>query len=159
MTDKTLETKTDQNFAKDGLNKKILLEITVSRDSQGLKIYLKSIQNWGAFIQENSGEVEIGKVKCFLSKTGGVEGVPGYFIASDVFEYNEYPNMNMLLAKNINNGVKFDFWAFPMSENKVKDWIDKFKKQTKILYLTYCKKLNITTIITTHTVEEENHIT
>ena len=67
--------------------------------------------------------------------------------------------MNMLLAKNINNGVKFDFGAFPMSENKVKDWIDKFKKQTKILYLTYCKKLNITTIITTHTVEEENHIT
>ena len=139
---------------------KSVCKIRFYRDNEvGLQIELQSNTNWHFLSNKDDATIKIGGVKCFKPKQQEIEGVPGYFWSQNVFEYGGFPNLNILLAENLNNNevVTFKFGFLPISNEKTVDWIKKFKEQVKILYLTYCKPINHTIEINSKTIENETH--
>lgn len=137
-----------------------LLDLQVQRNADSrLRITLQSSPELWAFLRHESGQkINIGGVKCFRPKNDQLQGVRGYFIPDgNVFETEEGPNLNLLLAVDIDKGITFDFGQFPISESRMRDWIAKFKEQVKIIYLTYIKPIDVRVTFNTQTVESEFH--
>lgn len=139
---------------------KYFLELSLKRDVGGVKLFIKSPVNFKFMAQENS-ERTCGGVKCFASKVETLSNVRGYCYQTgsvyDLFLYDNKPNLAILLAKDLKNGVTFNFGEFPISESGIKDWIAQFKEQAKQIYLSYCKPISYTVKFSAETVETEQH--
>lgn len=147
-----------QSDAKEVSGVKILFINVLRTAERGLQIKLQSQERfWKLFRRDLNETVTIGRVKCYLPKQDELPGVPGYFAAQDTFDFEQHPNLNMLLAKDIEDGVTFDFGAYPISDKKIVSWIDMLKKQVKIIYLTYLKPRDVRVIVSSQTVEQEEH--
>ena len=137
---------------------KKILSIEVRRNSEGwFEVKLQSPIDWKMFRRMNRDTVKIGNIDCYYPKAETYPGLKAYFYYDNVFEYNDYPNLNLILAKEIEKGVTFVFNSFPVSDQKIRNWLQKFNEQVKILYLSYCKPINISLVISSETVEREFH--
>ena len=138
---------------------KKILSVEVKRNQEGwLEIKLQSPIDWKVFKRTTSRDIlRIGNIECYYPKSDTYPGLKSYFYNDNVFEYNDYPNLNLLLAKEIDKGVTFVFNTFPVSDQKIRTWLQRFNEQIKILYLSYCKPINISLVITSETIEREMH--
>ena len=128
------------------------------RNQEGwLEIKLQSPIDWKVFRRTNRDTFRIGNVECYYPKSDTYPGLKSYFYSDNVFEYNDYPNLNLILAKEIDKRVTFVFNSFPISDQKIRNWAQRFNEQVKILYLSYCKPIVISFVISSETVEREFH--
>src|ERR1017187_5624911 len=120
------------------INGRQILKASIKRNNiVGLQIELQSCEDW-SFLSDKHMRT-IGNIPCYFPAQETLDGVKGYFVASNVHIYNNLPNLQLLLARDIKNGVKFNFGMIPMSDSKVLEWLALFKEQVKVLYLTYLK--------------------
>lgn len=143
---------------------KTLIEANVRRDDDGVKLYIKGYNQFKVLRDENKdSEVIIAGVRCYRPKAETLYGVNGVIRPStnlyECFLYDSRPNLCVLLAKNLAEGVTFNFGNFPLSEEMIEDWSKKFAAQVKMLFLTYCRQYDYSIRITTQTVENEVHDT
>ena len=128
---------------------------------RGFEIYLQSNYSFALFASPRDGNFKLGGVECYMPRNGNggqLNGVNGTFLTEkDRFQHDGYLNLSMLLAKDLAKGVTFNFGVFPISEDKITEYLQNFKQQVKMLFLTYMKPINISVIINTSTVEVENH--
>lgn len=148
--------------AKDSKGRKIILfDIEVYRTvSKGFQINVKSERDWSFLARKNENRTAmLGGVKCFLPKQDYLEGVDGYFMVGDnsSYDYDNRPNLGLLLACNLKEGVSFNFGHFPIAKERIETWVNEFKKRVKNLYLTYCNDVGIRFRITSETIETECH--
>lgn len=137
---------------------KKILDLEINRDPEkGLVIKITSPISWKALRHKNNRSITIGGVKCFYPAVDRIDGAAARFVADNVYEYDSQPNMALLLAENLSNGVTFNFGLFPISEDKIKDWVNKFKQEAKLVYLTCIKAYSVRLVITSKTIETENH--
>lgn len=130
----------------------------IKRNMEGtIEIKLQSSIDWKMFKRAGKDTIKIGNVECYYPRNDSVPGVKGFFYYDNVFENNDFPNLCLILAKEIEKGVTFVFNSYPISEVRIKNWIQKFNEQIKILYLSYCKPINISISITSEIVEREFH--
>ncbi len=147
-----------QNLKKiDG--KIILEELEVERNPEtGLNIKIKCPLNLKFLsTEEHIGGFKFARVDCSYPKKETLQGIPGRFYTDTVLEYDNEPNLSFFLAKNLKEGVTFNFGLFPISDEKLLNWIKKFKIQTKIIYLTYCKPFKVRVRFSSETIESEIH--
>lgn len=152
-------TVSDSDRNEDKNKKSSILSVRVKRDDKlGLQLMVKSSIDWGQF--KGDGISNISGVACFNPRDSRAKGVSGYFhrgAGYDVLYYENLPNLIILLAKDINDGVTFNLGMFPISEDSIKKWTAALKEQVKVLYLTYCKPFEIRVEFSTQTVEIEQH--
>jgi hypothetical protein len=138
--------------------RKELCRIHVKASSdEGLKIFLQSNHNFNFLADLGERKMKIGGVECYVPRNGdgsNIPGVPGVFRCSKTdFFADGQPNLSLLLARKLKEGVTFNFGVFPIGEDKVTEFLQQFKLQVKTLYLTYLKPVNQEMVITTETVE------
>lgn len=136
---------------------KKLVELAIRRDDSGFQIYIQSPMSWKLFCSPDDRVFTLAGVSCSRPRDERLANINGAFTTNPNFEYDGYPNLSILLAKNINSGVTFNFGIFPISNKKVQEWIHNFHEQVKTLYLSYCKPVNTRVIFTTATIEPEIH--
>ena len=91
-----------------------LLEIEINRSSEAeLTIFLKGKNQWKSLSASSNKTFLIGGIECFYPKDQQLDGISSSFYADSVFEINNYPNLNLLLAKDIETGVTFNFGKYP----------------------------------------------
>src|SRR5579864_4810531 len=132
-----------------------IINVRISRDDDGMRIFMQSPVDWK--IMKREKKFTLGGVTCFQPNMEQVEGLESFFSTEQYFEYNGLPNLTMLLAEKIKEGVTFSFPPYPISENKIKRWAEQFKQDAKVLFLTYVKPVDFSVIITSTTIERENH--
>lgn len=136
-----------------------LIDLKINKNTEeGLRITLSSPVNWDFLAQKGQSVFKLGGVPCYRPRQETLRDVNGFFVSDNVYEYNDYPNLNLLLATGIKNGVTFDFGVFPISESKIRNWAVKFKEQVKMIYLTHAKPVYLHVKISTQTVEDEIHV-
>lgn len=151
----TIETTKPVETTKPSCSERKIVTIRISRDDDGMRIYMQSPVDWK--IMKRERKFNLGGVPCFQPTMEQVEGLDSFFSIEQYFESNGMPNLSMLLAENIKQGVTFSFPPYPISETKIKRWAEQFKQDAKVLYLTYVKPVDFSVIITSTTVERENH--
>lgn len=137
-----------------------LMVVEIKRDKEGgLQITLQSDPRlWSFMKRDDETTYNFAGVTCFLPKSANLQGVHAYFMSDDPrYEVENYPNLAMLLAVDIGNGVTFNFGAFPVSEQKLQEWVRLLKEQVKIIYLSYIKPVDMVVDITANTVERDIH--
>jgi hypothetical protein len=136
-----------------------VLDIEITRDTdKGLLIKLKSNQDLSIFKNRgSSGSVKIGKVECHRPAISHLDDVNSIFTEEDTWASGANPNLTMLLAKGLKDGVTFNFGLFPVSEEMLRSWVENLKTQMKVIYLTYCKPVQKKVVISARTVEVEEH--
>jgi len=135
-----------------------VLTLIITRNSTvGLQIELSSPIDWRFLYSPNGKILNVGGVKCFQPRTDRVPEVDSRFYTDDVYEYDGNPNLIMLLAQDIKNGVTFNFGHMPISPEKTNQWAERLYQDVKILYLKYCKPFQMKVRITTETIENEEH--
>lgn len=136
-----------------------ILELIFNRSKDGdFKIHLKSPIDWSTLrLKGDNRSLTVGGVSCYRPYQERLPGINSCF-HSDYFEYENYPNMLMLLAKGLDEGVSFNFGMIPVSNEKIKDWAEKFKMEAKKLYIAYVKPFSLKLTITSAIVEREEQI-
>lgn len=135
-----------------------ILTVRIMRHCEtGLRIYLQSPLDWSLFAADKQALFTLGGVECRVPRSNKLPNVPGHFRADNVFDYDDYPNLCLLLAKNLQEGVWFDFGLMAISDDRLIHWAGNLKCQVKILYLTHLKPVNIEIQFTAATVEKESH--
>jgi hypothetical protein len=142
-------------------NHEDLLIVEVERNPKtGLQLHVKSPKDWSLF-RSNDGKLSnVGGVACYVPRNERVEGIGASFARTtgyDILYYQGLPNLVILLAKDLNEGVTFNLGMFPIAEEVIKRWGEQLKEQVKSLYLTYCKPFKYRIEFTTVTVEVEQH--
>lgn len=138
--------------------KKILIVNARRNDKMEFELSLKSeISFLSLARKDRNATFKIGGVDCFYAVKERISGVNGNFYADNLMEYNDFPNLNLLLAKGLKEGVVFNFGVFPISDDKIQNFCEQLKNQAKIIYLTYFKPIDITVTVTSSTVENESH--
>lgn len=132
-----------------------IVNLGVKRDDDGLKITIQSPIDFK--ILKKNNKFTLGGVTCFVPRSERVEGIDSYFATQSDYEFEGMPNLTMLLAENIRSGVTFVFPAMPISDKRMREWMEQFKRDAKILYLTYVKPVDWTVVITSETIEREHH--
>jgi len=134
-----------------------LLTVEIRRDSSsGLKIFVQSSGDyWKPFRRDDSSTILIGGVVCWRPKSDILRGIPGMFLCENAHEYDETPNLMLFLAKDINAGVWFDFGCFPISEQKIREFVEALRKQAKMLYICFCKPVGTRAEFTTSLIDKE----
>lgn len=134
-----------------------LLSLEIRRDNDcNLLITLKGNEkHWSLMRRDDAATFVLGGIECFAPKADNLLGVPGYFIPDNIFEYDNKPNMAMFLAKNLSQGVTFNFGQFPISNSKMYQWKEEIKKQAKIFFLAYVKPVGYSAEINTINIEQE----
>lgn len=129
--------------------------------SKGFEIFIQSNHNFSFLAEKGGNTFALGNVKCFKPRGGDgfqLAGVAGYFqTGAMTFESDGRLNLSILLAQDLEKGVTFNFGVFPLAEDKIMDYISKFKEQIKMIYLTYMKPVSVSVTFSTETVETENH--
>lgn len=138
-----------------------LLRATVDRSEAGLQIEVSSPVDWSAFANKTKGLFKLGGVECYTPKDVSnflsEIGVKGYFSTHPDFFYENYPNLTLLLARDIQKGVTFNFGLVPIPDSKIELFLTLLKEQAKTIYLTSMKPVRKTIQIDTTTVESERH--
>ena len=137
---------------------KRILKVRVARDcDKGLQIFVQSNLDWSIFgiSDKNSKPTFIlGGIKCFLPKENRLPNVPGCFRTDNVWEWDDSPNLSLLLAQDIQSGVTFDFGLEPISDDKIAAFIANLKTQAKILYFSYLKPVGVEVSVSMEIVEK-----
>jgi hypothetical protein len=133
-------------------------QIDFSRDENAhLIIKIKGRDCWKQFRHQDESLCTIAGVKCYRPKQDiMLNDIRGRFVIDSVHEYDEYPNLMLIMAKDIETGVTFDFGNVPMSESRCYSWADNLKYQLTTLYLAYVKPVNIKATFTTQIVEKKS---
>jgi len=132
------------------------LEVDFNRDENAhLIIKIKGRDYWKQFRRTDESLCTVGGVKCYRPILEVISDVKGHFYIDNLHEVNEMPNLMLLMAKDIEGGVTFDFGIVPMSESRCYQWAENFKYQAKTIYLCYVKPVEFKAIFTTQTVEKE----
>lgn len=136
------------------IESKKAFDVRIIRNGRvGLQIYLQSKLDWSMFrSKQNEQTKNIGKVPCYYPEKDHYPEIPGAF-AGDGWEFEDYPNLWMLLARDLDKGVTFNFGLIPVSGEKLTVWVAKLKEQVKAMYLTFMKDVDTTVYFTTETVE------
>lgn len=150
------EIKNEQNLQ----NEVNMIDIAIERDSStNLKISLKSNQNWATFARSETETFFLGGVECFIPKQNQIEGVDGNFsVDNSNYMVKGFVNLSLLLAKDIKNGVVFNFGAVPITEEGMISFFEKFRFASKILYLNCLKPLTMKATITCQIIEKEEYV-
>lgn len=141
-------------------NKINVLEIEVNRSmSKGFQVFLKSTWDWSFLRRTPDRTGSIGGVVCYMPKSESLPGIEGFFaVGTDAYEHGEnMPNLGLLLAKDLKQGVTFNFGQFPISEEKIESWGRQFQEIVRKIFLQYCKKVNIKYRVTTETIAVADH--
>lgn len=134
-----------------------LFEIEQNEQSR-LLLRLKGKNVWQPFAAENGKTFILGGVTCFTPRKSQIEDCGAFFLTENILIYNnEYPNLSILLAKDIENGVTFDFGIIPISSERLTLIQQLLEEQIRMLYLSYLKPKRHSVRITTETVTEEIH--
>ena len=137
-----------------------ILEFAVKRDSEsGFQIFLKGQKDiWKTLKNEAiNNPVMIGGVKCDYPRNESLKNIQGYFLVENRYECEDSLNLTLLLAKDIEQGVTFNFGYVPISDDRLYDLRDKLKEQVKRIYLQYIKPVDTRVFFNTSTCEEEIH--
>ena len=137
-----------------------VLQVRVERDAvHGLRITIQSFLDWSQFARSKDSFMKIGGVDCYTPKQERINiGQGGYFSTNPSdWSLDDFPNLSMLLAKDIQNGATFNFGLIAVSDERLKEWLINLKTQVKVLYLTYIKPFDVEVDITSETVERERH--
>ena len=132
----------------------------VSSAENGFQIKLKSSRNF-KFLTDSTTEktFKLGGVECFLPRQGNgyeLAGVPGQFrTEKDTFHNNGYLNLSLLLAKDLKDGVIFNFGTFPIADDKIEELAVNFKNQIKMIWATYMRDISIAMEFSATIVETE----
>jgi len=157
---KNAEKNTDSPLVMEGskvIDQKKALDVRVIRNPHdGFQIYIQSNLDWSFLRDPNKQMNQLGKVQCFYPKSDHLEGIPGFFVGNG-WEADGYPNLWLLLAKDLPKGVVFSFGLIPVSEDKIVNWVARLKEQIKALYLTHLKPVNMSVTFSTTTVENDSH--
>jgi len=133
---------------------RLKIDVTTER---GLEIYLQSQHNFSILANPKQGTFKLGGVDCMIPLGGDgyqIPGVMGCFrTQKECFQHDGFLNLSMLLARDLQKGVTFNFGLFPINEEKVLEYIQGFKQQTKLIYLTYMKPISVSVTFSTETVE------
>ena len=145
-----------------GNGKTELCRLKMSLNTErGFEIHLQSNHNFSFLSNPKDGIFKLGGVECFIPRNGdgsNLPGVAGYFsLAKDRYELEHYLNLSLLLAKDLQKGVTFNFGCFPISDDKINELASNWKQQVKMLYLSYMKPISVSVMISTETVEVEPH--
>lgn len=133
-----------------------IINLGVKRDNEGLRISIQSPIDF-KILKKGNNKFTLGGVNCFAPRQERVDGVESFFSTSQSYEVEGMPNLTMLLAENLKTGVTFSFPPMPISDKRIKDWMEQFKQDAKILFLTFVKPIDYTVIITSQTIESERH--
>lgn len=123
-------------------------EMKITGDSNGLRICLQSNKDF-SFLRDKTTEktFKLGGVDCWLPRQGNestLPGIPGCFYTNkDRFQAENYLNLSMFLAKDLDKGVEYQFDSFPLSSEKVKEFGNNFHTQIKLIWATYLRKTSI----------------
>jgi hypothetical protein len=139
----------------DNCNRCKIVNMGVKRDNDGLKISLQSPINFK--ILQKKERFNLGGIVCFAPRQQNVDGLDSVFSTEQSYQVDGLPNLTMLLAENLKSGVTFQFPPMPISDTKIKEWMEQFKKDAKVLFLTYVKPVDYSVIITSQTIECERH--
>jgi hypothetical protein len=135
------------------------MEILSSAEN-GFQIKLKSSRNF-KFLRDSGNDktFKLGGVDCYLPRGGNgyeLPGVPGQFrTEKDMFHINGYLNLSLLLARDLKDGVVFNFGTFPVSDDKIEELAMNFKNQIKIIWATYMRDISIAMEFSATIVENE----
>jgi hypothetical protein len=136
-----------------------ILKVRVNRDCEtGLKVFIQSNLDWSVFMNKEKGTFLLGGVKCFFPKESRLPNIPGQFRTDNEYEYDDFVNLSLLLAEDINKGVTYDFGILAVSDDKIASWIANLKQQAKILYFSYLKPIGIEVCFSTEMVEKVQSI-
>ncbi len=132
-----------------------IVNMAVKRTDDGLRITLQSPIDFK--ILKRPQKFTLGNVTCFNPRQEQVDGIDSFFSTAQSYEVNGMPNLTMLLAENLKSGVTFVFPPMPISDKKIREWIEQFREDAKILFLTYVKPVDYSVVITSQTIERETH--
>lgn len=134
-----------------------LLRVKIKRNTQTeLEIFVQSHPSYWKFMRrDDQTTFKLAGIVCYKPKMDRFQGVNGFCYLDSIHEVQDYPNLALLLAKDIEQGVKFNFGPFPISRERLKDWISKFETQVKMLYFQYSKPQEYSLDITTELVQKE----
>lgn len=153
--EKQAETIATESFKKDNGRKGF--KIRAIRAKDGLKIEMNSSVDFSMFRRGDNKTITIGGVKCFLPRQDSYPNIECPFISDSVWESEGYPNLSMILAENLNEGVQFNLGCFPISDDKIANYLQKMKDSVNRLYLSYLKEIDTTINIRFETIENEKH--
>jgi hypothetical protein len=159
MDEKETKNKGDRESTKKMEKPQVCL-IEAKRSMQdGFTVKLTSNQDW-SFLKALSPsgphkKFMISGVSCHYPKQEYLEKVDAPFIVSTVYEDNGRPNMSLLLAENIRDGVTFRFGQFPITPEQITAWTIGFKQRVRAIYLEYCKPVDVKVSVSIATVEKE----
>lgn len=125
----------------------------VKRDDDGLRIKLQSVVDWKCL--KSPKKFVLGSVPCYHPRQERLEGIDSIFSTAQSHEIEGLPNLTLLLAENIKQGVTFFFPPVPISDERIKVWAEQFRNDCKILYHLYIKPREFTVEITTRIVETD----
>lgn len=134
-----------------------IVNMAVKRDNEGLRITLQSPIDFKILKRGPKNLFTLGNVSCFAPRVEKIEELDSVFSTSQSYEVDGLPNLTMLLAESIKSGVTFVFPPMPISDTKIKEWMEQFKKDAKILFLKYVKPVDYSVNITSETIEREQH--
>ena len=134
------------------------IEILSSAEN-GFQIKLKSNRNFRFCADPSEKTFKLGGVECFIPRSGNgyeLPGIPGSFrTEKDLFHNNGYLNLSILLAKDLKDGVVFNFGTFPIADDKIEELAINFKNQIKTIWATYMRDISIAMEFSATIVETE----
>ena len=138
-------------------NKLINMELRKGRDGV-LRIFLQGDSSiYAQFKADGEMTFKLGGVVCYRPRQELLRGVCGRFhMDANSFEFDGYPNLCILLAKDLTNGVEFNFGAMPISQPKLREWAENLATQVKVIFLTYVREVDIRVEVNSKVVEFES---
>lgn len=133
-----------------------LLRVNIKKDpNRGLLIHMQSPIEWKMLKDlSKDGTYNFGKVRCHFPLKDSLDDIPGYFRRDAGYEFGDYPNLTLLLAERLKDGVTFEFGLFPITDEKINAWSASFKEQVMAIYCNYLKPAEWDMTFTTHMVEK-----
>lgn len=136
--------------------KEILSLEFIRNNTQGLQIKVKSPIDFSFLAKNNQDTFNFQGVHCFYARNREIQGIYGGFLTeAGYFNYGEYPNLQLLLARGLKDGVIFNFGLVPLHDSAIDPWIQKFKEQVKMIYFGYIKPVHICAKFTSQIVEND----
>ena len=115
------------------------LEVQIERnDDEGLTISIRASINFDFLKRKDNRTFYLGGIECFLPKSERLSGVNGYFVCEEkIYECKDYPNLCMLLARDLKDGVVFRFGKWPITDQQIENWAIRFEEQIACINKNY----------------------
>jgi hypothetical protein len=155
-TKKQSETIASESFKKDNGRKGFKIR-AVRHPKEGLNLIMNSSVDFDIFKRRDGKKITIGGVSCVLPRQQDYPGIECPFVSDSNWEFDGVPNLTLILAEGIREGVTFSLGVFPISEEKITNYLQKMKESVSRLYLGHCKELDVTCNITFETIQREIH--